>query len=164
MKKLFCILFCFILTLTFTACKNTNESNSNNKTAIFEEIGLEYNFNIPLNLGCIIDNEKETVWLYDEDGDVSDWQILVTITPATKEEFQNFDINQRGYIKSQTAETITKGRYLYRYDTDSEVSKIYGIAEYNEDFGCIVYLRAKTNIDTEIVKKMFEKAIIANIK
>ena len=103
-------------------------------------------------------------WLYDENGDVSDWQILVTLTPVTKEEFDNFHLNQRGFIKSQTAETILEGRYLYKYVTDSEGSKNYGIAEYSDEYGCTVYLRAKTNIDTEIAKEMFDTAKITKEK
>ena len=161
MKKLLSLVLCFIFALTFVAWKGENKTDSATKTANFKNIGLDYTFTVPLDLECIIDDEKQTVWIYDEAGDVSDWQILVTLTPATKEEFDDFDLNQRGFIKSQVSETIREGRYLYKYDTNSEVSKIYGIAEYNEDFDCIVYLRAKTNIDIEIAKEMFDTAKIS---
>ncbi len=164
MKKLFSLFFCFIIVFSFVSCKSDTQNNSATKTAEFKNIGLDYTFTVPLDLGCIIDDEKQTVWLYDEKGDVSDWQILITLTPATKEEFDNFHLNQRGFIKSQTAETILEGRYLYKYDTDTEVSKIYGIAEYSDEYGCIVYLRAKTNIDTEIAKEMFDTAKITKEK
>lgn len=164
MKKLLSLVLCFLTVFSFAACNGDKQTDSATKTAKFENIGLDYTFTVPLNLGCIIDDEKETVWLYDQEGDVSDWQILVTLTPATKEEYEKFDLEQRGFIKSQVSETISEGRYLYKYDTNTEVSKIYGIAEYREEFGCIVYLRAKTNIDLAIAKEMFENAKISNIK
>lgn len=162
MKRTVSVLLCIIFLLSLTAC---NKSGSNSKKAVFEHINLEYDFIIPDDMSCVVDNnDKQTVWLYEKNGDPAEWEIIITLEPATYEEFESFDINQRAYIKNQTAQALDGGYYLYDYDIDEVVSEIYGIAEYNEKAECIIFLRAKNRVDKEIPKKLLSNATVTKTK
>ena len=162
MKKLCAVFLCIGIIFSFTACKKDTPTD---KKAIFEHVNLEYDFQIPTGFECVVDNnDKQTVWMYNKGGDPADWQIIITLTPAKAEEFTSFDLNQRALIKSQTAKTLTDGRFLYEYDTNENFADIYSIAEYDKTAECIIFLQAKDSVSQEITTELFDKASVTKTK
>lgn len=155
------LVLCLIFATAFclTSCKE--EPAERSKTADFSHAGIKYSFDIPEGHTCIVDNnDKQVVWMYKGDNP-GDWSIIIEITPdSSKDDFELFDINQRSFVKSKTASTLADGVFFYDYDTDPDVATLYGIASYNEELKCIVYLKASRDVDVSVASSLFQNAVL----
>lgn len=164
MKKIASLILalCVILgtALCLTSCK---KEESRSKTAVFSHIGLKYSFDVPEGLKCVIDNNnKEVVWIHNKKN-AADWKIIVTLIPGTEKDFTSFDVNQRAFVKSNTAESIAEGVYLYDYDVNPDFSTIYAMAYYDKAAECIVFLKATDDVAVEISKEFILNAVLSKI-
>ena len=164
MKKIACFVLVLCITLGTALCLSSCKKDDRSKVAEFPHVGLKYSFEIPKNLGCVVDNnDKEVIWLHDKKN-AADWKIIITLMPATEDEFKNFDMNQRSLIKSNKSETIAEGVFLYDYDAYEEAAAIYSIAYYDKAAECIVFLKATDDIELSVSKELILNGAVSKTK
>lgn len=161
MKKFTCLVLTFCLLLGTALCLSSCKKEESSKVAKFPHVGLEYSFEIPENLDCVVDNnDKEVIWLHDKKN-AADWKIIINLLPATEDEFKNFDMNQRALIKSNKSETIAEGVFLYEYDSVADMETIYSIAYYDKAAECIVFLKAMDDVDLSVSKELILNGVVS---